>query len=313
MKIVITGATGFIGSKITAQLLGKGVHVVAMSRNAARARETLSEADAGGTLQIVQADLEKPGEWQEHLSGVDSIIHLAGESVGGKRWDARQKQVLRDSRVEATRVLVEGIAALPAAKRPASLLSSSGADYYAFADSGTFDDDAYNEQQPSAEHFLGRLCRDWEKEANAAEALGVRVVTMRTGIVLGKDGGAMEKINKAFKFFVGGPMGSGKQWFSWIHIDDVVNAYLFALGDQSVRGPVNLVAPGAVRQGEFAQALGKALGRPSFMPAPGFALRVAVGSEFAEYLLNGRKVVPAALQQHGFVFTHPTIETAVRA
>jgi uncharacterized protein len=312
MKIGITGATGFIGGKLTTALSLRGDHVVAFSRNAAKAQSTLSKLVAGaGQLTVVEANLAQPGDWQKQLGGLDAVIHLAGESVGGKRWDARQKQVLRDSRVEATHILVEGIAAQPESMRPKTLVSSSGTDYYPFADTGSFDDDEVTEKQANAEHFLGRLCRDWEREAMAASAAGVRVAVMRTGIVLGAGGAAMEKINTAFKFFVGGPIGSGKQWFSWVHIDDVVNAFLFAIAKPAINGPVNLVAPGTIRQIEFARALGKALHRPSFMPAPAFAIKLAVGAEFAEYLLNGRRVVPAALLQHGFSFAHSQIETAV--
>jgi hypothetical protein len=308
MKIGITGATGFIGQGLVRKLRERGDEVVAFSRDGERASKKL------GGVRGVTADLETAGPWQAELAGLDALVHLAGESIGAKRWDARQKQVLRDSRVEATRVIVEGIAALPADQRPKALISASGADYYSFASGvGDFDDDEVTEKDPAGNHFLGRLCRDWEAQAFAAEAFGVRVTAMRTGIVLGAGGGALDKMATAFKYFVGGPIGSGRQWFSWIHVTDAVGAYLFALDTPTLQGPVNLVAPGAVRQKQFAKALGRVMHRPSFMPVPGFALRAAVGAEFAEYLLEGRRVVPYALERAGFKFVHPTVDGALAA
>ncbi len=307
MKIGITGATGFLGKALVQRLVARGDKLVIFSRNGARASESLG-------IPAITADLESPGEWQKSLAGLDVLVHLAGESIAAKRWDSRQKQVLRDSRVEATRVIVEGIAALPAEQRPKALICASGADFYAFAGGlGDFDDDEIDEKAPAGDHFLGRLCRDWEAQAFAAEALGVRVVAMRTGIVLGEGGGALDKMATAFKFFVGGPIGSGRQWFSWLHRDDAIGAYMFAIDTPTLHGPVNLVAPNAVRQKQFAKALGHAMHRPSFMPVPGFALRAAVGSEFAEYLLQGRRVVPRALERAGYKFAKPTIDAALAA
>jgi uncharacterized protein len=307
MKIGVTGATGFIGQALVRQLVTRGDDVLAFSRDAAKATARLG-------VPAVSATLETAGAWQTSLAGLDAIVHLAGESIGAKRWDARQKQVLRDSRVESTRLIAEAIAALPVDKRPRVLICASGSDYYGFASGpGDFDDDAYDESAPAGSHFLGRLCRDWEAQAFAAEPHGVRVVAMRTGLVLGAGGGALDKMATAFKFFVGGPIGSGRQWLSWIHLVDAVNAYVFALDTESLRGPVNLVAPQSIRQKQFAKALGHSMHRPSFLPVPGFALRAAVGSEFAEYLLQGRRVVPAALERNGFVFTHATIDDALKA
>ena len=196
-------------------------------------------------------------------------MHLAGESIAAKRWDARQKQVLRDSRVESTRTIVEAIAELPAEQRPRVLVSASGADYYEFDDS----DEETVESAPAGESFLARVCRDWEKEARAARAHGLRVACMRTGIVLGP-GGAVAKMTTPFKLFVGGRMGSGKQWLPWIHRDDVVAAYIAAVDDARYEGPINLVTD-SVRNKDFAKALGKTLGRPSWLPVPGFALKAA--------------------------------------
>jgi uncharacterized protein (TIGR01777 family) len=303
--IVVTGATGFIGTALVAALRAAGHAVTALTRDASRARRVLGDAT------VVTADLQSAGPWTSALAGAAAIVHLAGEPVAGRRWDAREKQRLRDSRVETTRTLVEAIAALPAASRPRALISASGIDYYPFApDAGTteFDDDEVTERDPPGDSFLARLCRDWEAEARAAEALGVRVVCMRTGMVLGP-GGALARLVVPFRLFAGGPIGSGRQWVSWIHRDDAVRAYATAIGDERYTGPINLVT-GSVRNAELARALGAALGRPSWLPVPGFALRAALG-ELADYALHGRRAVPARLRELGFTWTYPTLAPAL--
>ncbi len=197
------------------------------------------------------AELET-GPWCDRLDGVDAIIHIAGEPIAGRRWNARQKQLIRDSRVESTRTIVEAIS--KARTKPKTLVTASGIDYYAFAShKHDFDDDEVTESDPSADTFLGRLCRDWEHEAQAAEAHGVRVVSMRTGLVLGKHGGALEKMRRPFELFAGGKIGSGRQWLSWIHVDDVVAAYIAAASDDRYRGAFNLVAD-STRNAEFSRA-----------------------------------------------------------
>jgi len=305
MKIVVTGATGFVGSALVPALLARGDEVIVLSRNAARAKATL------GAVTAIDADLEDPGAWTAALAGAHAILHLAGESVGVKRWDARQKQIVRDSRVESTRTICDAIAALPAAQRPKVLVSASGTDYYPFAvDTHDFDDDPVTEIDAPGDSFLARVCRDWEKEALAAEAHGVRVVCMRTGLVIGP-GGALDKLTTPFKFFVGGRIGHGRQFMSWIHRDDVVAGYIAAAIDERYRGAINLVR-GSVRNAELAHALGKALGRPSWFPVPAFAVKVAAG-EFAEYVLAGRNVVPARLTELGFTWKHDTLASALAA
>jgi uncharacterized protein (TIGR01777 family) len=301
VKVVVTGATGFIGSALVPALRARGDEVVVLSRDAERARTQLGVA-------AVTADLETRGAWGDTLAGAGAIVHLAGAPVADKRWDARQKQVIRDSRVESTRTIVEVIAALPAGERPGALISSSGVDYYAYA-SGPLDDDEVTEADPAADTFLGRVCRDWEAEARAVERLGVRVVCMRTGLVVG-DGGPLAKLTTPFKIFAGGKLGNGKQWVSWIHLDDAVEAYVAAVHDVRFRGAINLVTA-SVRNRELAKALGKALGRPSWLPIPGFALKAAVG-DFAEVILNGRMVMPTRLRELGFHWKHPALDDAVR-
>ncbi len=310
MKVVVTGGTGFLGKPVVAALLARGDRVTVLSRDATRARAMLADV-ANDQLDAVSADLEEPGEWQRSLAGADAVLHLAGESIGGKRWDARQKQILRDSRVESTRHIVEAIAALPADQRPKTLVNASGIDYYGFASTrgDDFDDDPVTESDPPGTSFLARLCRDWEKEAHAAEPLGVRVACMRSAVVLGPPGGALDKMTTPFKFFVGGRIGSGHQFFSWIHRDDAVAGYLAALTDERYAGGINLVTE-STRNRDFSKALGKALGKPSWLPVPAFAVKIAAG-EFAEYVLNGRNAVPAKLRELGFTWSHPTLESAL--
>lgn len=301
MKIVITGATGFIGGRIVSRLAARGDRVVGLTRNVERAKA------AHPGVEWVRAELEQPGLWCDSLDGADAVINLAGEPIAGARWDARQKQLLRDSRVEATRTIVEAIAKCTAP--PRVLVSASGVDYYPFAlEVGDFDGDDVTETDPAGDHFLARLCKSWEGEALAAEKLGVRVCVLRTGLVLGH-GGALAKMTTPFKRFVGGRLGNGRQWLSWIHIDDVVTAYVTALTDARYTGPINLVT-GSVRNAEFSTALGHALHRPSWIPVPAFALRAAVG-EFAEVLLHGRRVIPKRLAELGFPYAYVDLGRAL--
>lgn len=308
MKIVITGATGFIGVPLVRALQTRGDEVTALVRDLDRARRKLPAATT-----LVAADLENPGAWTASLAGADAVLHLAGEPVADKRWDARRKQQLRDSRIESTRTIVEAIAKLPEAQRPRVLVCASGADYYPYASGpGDFDDDEVTESDPPSDSFLGRLCRDWEKEANAASVLGLRVVCMRTGLVLGPGGGALDKMKKPFELFAGGKLGDGRQWMSWISLADAVGAYVAAVHTDSWRGPINLVTDSA-RNADFSKALGRATHRPSWLPVPAFAIKAAVGSELAEVLLNGRRVVPAQLKALGYAFEHPTLDAALKA
>ncbi len=304
MKVVVTGATGFVGRALVPALVARGDEVVVLSRDAGRARATL-----GAAITAVAADLEAPGAWTAQLAGAGSVVHLAGESVAARRWDARQRQVIRDSRVETTRTIVEAIGALPAGERPGSLISASGTDYYPFAE-GPLDDDDFTEADAPGDTFLARVCRDWEAEARAAERLGLRVCLMRTGFVLG-GGGGLAKMATPFRLFVGGRLGSGRQWLPWIHRDDAAAAYALAVHDERYRGPINLVTE-SVRNRDFSRALGEALHRPSWLPVPGLAIKAAVG-ELAEYLLHGRRVVPARLRELGFPWKHRELAGALAA
>ena len=303
-NVVVTGATGFVGSVLVAALRDAGHPIAVLTRDADRARAQL------GDVTAVTADLQSAGAWTAALAEASAVVHLAGEPIAGRRWDARQKQRLRDSRVETTRVLVEAIAALPAAARPRALICASGVDYYPFAPDTEFDDDEVTERDEPGDSFLARLCRDWEAEARAAEAHGLRVAVMRTGMVLGA-GGALAKLTTPFRLFVGGPIGSGRQWVPWIHVRDAAGAYLASVSDDRYRGPINLVTD-SVRNAELSRAIGASLHRPSWLPVPGFALRVALG-ELADYALHGRRVVPARLRALGFTWQHPDLAGALTA
>ena len=321
MKVVVTGATGFIGKALVRALVERGDMVIAFMRgDVERGKQYAKETSANA---VVFADLERQGPWCDVIAnGVDAIAHLAGEPVAGKKWDARQKQVIRDSRVESTRTIVELLARMPAADRPRTLVTASGIDYYPFAyDETDFDDDEVTEKDPAGDTFLARVCRDWEHEALEAtklECMGsdgsstIRVACMRTGLVLGKGGGALPQLARPFKFFAGGRIGDGRQWVSWIHLDDVVAAYIAALTDARYRGPINLVTA-SIRNYDFARELGHVLGRPSWIPVPKFAVRAAAGKEFSESVLKGRRVMPTKLRELGFAWKHPTLDRALAA
>jgi uncharacterized protein (TIGR01777 family) len=305
MRVFLTGGSGYIGRAIAEALLARGDQAVVVTRDVPRARAGLPEA-----VELVEGDATTAGPWQTWVDGCDGAINLAGESLAAQRGDARFRQIAHDSRVDATRFLVEAIGA--AVRPPRVLCSASGIDAYAFdADLPIEDDeDEVDESAPRGSSFLARLCRDWEEEAARAEAHGVRVVLMRTGVVVGGTGGPIDRWARAFRFFAGGRLGSGRQWMSWVHLDDVVGAYLFALDTPDLTGPVNLVAPGRLRNREFARRLGQALHRPSVIPTPARALRLALG-DFAEYLLNGRPAVPRALVSAGYSFRHPELEPSL--
>jgi uncharacterized protein (TIGR01777 family) len=307
LSVLVTGATGFIGRALVPLLRDAGHTITVLTRDPDRARTQLA---ADTAITLVGADLQNHGAWTAALADTAAVLHLAGEPVAARRWDARQKQRLRDSRVETTRTLVEAIAALPAASRPGARISASGTDYYPFAPDTEFDDDEVTERDPPGDSFLARLCRDWEAEAFAAAAHGLRVACMRTGLVLGP-GGALAKMALPFRFFVGGPIGSGRQWVPWIHLADAARAYLIAATDARYTGPINLVTD-SVRNADLSRAIGQTLHRPSWLPVPGFAIRLAVG-ELADYALHGRRVVPSRLRELGFPWSHPDLGPALAA
>ncbi|MFM7291442.1 MAG: TIGR01777 family oxidoreductase [Planctomycetia bacterium] len=296
MKALVTGATGFVGPRLLRLLDAP----VVLSRNPERARAALGPL-AGPLYRWDPMQGPPPAEAFE---GVDVVLHLAGESVAEGRWTAAQKARIRDSRVVGTRHLVAGIA--QAAVKPRVFVSASAVGYY-----GDRGDEELTESTAPADDFLARVCVEWEREAVAAERHGVRVVTARTGIVLGAGGGALGKMLTPFKLGAGGPLGNGRQWMPWIHVADLARLYLHAAEHESIRGPMNAVAPHPVRNSEFTKALGRQLHRPAFMPAPYLGLRLLFG-EFAKVLFASQRVIPRVALDTGFVFQYPEIAAALR-
>jgi uncharacterized protein (TIGR01777 family) len=253
-----------------------------------------------GRLHAISADTTRKGSWQNALKDVDAVINLAGTSIF-QRWTPAYKQQIYDSRVLTTRHVVEGLTG----DRPQTLISTSAVGYY-----GSRGNDILSESEPCGKDFLSRVGKDWEHEAFAAEKKNVRVVAARFGVVLGRSGGALQQMITPFKWFAGGPMGSGRQWFSWIHISDLLAGLIFMLENVKIRGPVNLCSPAPVTSGELARTLGAVLGRPAVIPAPSFALRLILG-EFADTLLASQRAIPEKLLAAGFVFRFPDLKDAL--
>jgi len=294
MKALVTGGTGFVGRRLL-PLLDRPI---VLSRNVDRAQRSVGQF-AGRVLAWDPLDGPAPAE---AFDGVDVVFHLAGESVAEGRWTAAQKARIRDSRVRGTANLVAGIAR--AEPRPRVLASASAVGYY-----GDRGEEELTETARPASDFLADVCIEWEREALAAEPLGVRVVTLRTGIVLGH-GGALGKMLTPFKLGAGGPLGNGRQWMPWIHVADMARLYLHAAATEGIRGPMNAVAPNPVRTSEFTKALGRAVHRPAFMPAPYIGLRIVFG-EFAKVLFASQRVIPKVALDTGFSFEFPEIAGAL--
>jgi len=298
MKIVITGATGFIGSLLVDRLWNQFHSLVLLSRRppteiGVTKKDWFSWTPGAG------------GEWEKAVDGADGIINLAGEPIAGKRWSDAQKQKLRSSRIDSTRSLVSAIA--KAQNKPKFLLNASAVGYY-----GPHGDETITESTPPGSDFLARLCADWEAEAKKAEAHGIRVAIVRTGIVLARGQGALKKMVPPFKMYLGGPLGSGNQWMPWIHIEDEIGLLVFLMENENARGAFNATAPNPVTMEEFARALGQALNRPSWVSVPPSVLALMVG-EMADVLLAGQRAVPEAALKLGYVFKNPTIVGALEA
>jgi uncharacterized protein (TIGR01777 family) len=251
-------------------------------------------------FQYISADTREAGAWQELVSGADAVVNLAGKTIF-KRWTKSYKKLIYESRISTTRNLVD---ALPQ-KEGLPFISTSAVGYY-----GNRGDEVLSEDSTAGDDFLARVGIEWEAEAERTSDTGVRVVTARFGIVLGKDGGAMSKMLPAFRLFVGGPLGDGMQWFPWIHMDDVVSAIMFAVSDKNIRGPVNFCSPNPVRNRDLAGTLGRVLKRPSFMPAPGFMIRLVMG-ELGGVLLSSQRAMPAKLLDNGYNFRYADLGKAL--
>lgn len=294
MKVFITGGSGFVGTRLIHDLIDRGHRVIAVGTSSAH------KNPPNENFRYISADTTLKGPWQDALEDVDAIINLAGRNIF-KLWSDTYKNQIYNSRILTTRNLVE---AVPESKG-IILCSTSGAGYY-----GNRADEVLTEDASSGSDFLAKVGIDWEKEAFLAEKKGVRVAAMRFGVVLDKNGGALAKMIPAFKYFAGGPLGSGLQWFPWIHMADLISAINFILETNEIKGPVNFCAPNPIENRDFSKALGNVLNRPSFMKVPSFMIRLVVG-EMGTLLTNSQKVIPHKLLRHGFKFQHPDIDSAL--
>jgi uncharacterized protein (TIGR01777 family) len=296
MKIFITGGTGFVGRNLVSRLLQEGNEVSVLTRSA-RPKET-----ASSKVHYVQGDPMKGGPWQDSVKEHDVVVNLAGASLF-KKWTPEYKRAIRESRLQTTDNLVSAIKAAPSGQ--ITLFSTSAVGYYGF-----HGDEELTEDSPAGDDFLAKVASDWEEHALKAEVNGARVVITRFGIVMGEKGGVLGQMVPMFRRFMGGPIGSGKQWFSWVHIDDLVTAFLFLIKHGEISGPVNVCSPNPVRNRELAKTLGITLHRPSFLSVPGFLVRLALG-EFGSVVLKGQRVIPRRLMDAGLSFQHPTIQEAL--
>ncbi|MFO0876657.1 MAG: TIGR01777 family oxidoreductase [Gemmataceae bacterium] len=302
MRVFVTGGTGLVGSRLVQQLLTRGDVPVVLSRRPDSARKSL-----GPHLEIVEGDPARQGPWMDRIPTCDGVIHLAGENVFARRWTDSFKQQLVDSRVQSSNNIASALKREPrrADGSPKVLISASAIGYY-----GPHGDEELTEEASPSQDFMGQLCVDWEKAARSAESVGIRTAQVRVGIVLDKEGGALAKLLTPFRMFVGGPVASGRQYMSWIHHEDLVSLFLFALDNPRVTGPLNGTAPNPVTNSEFSRSLGKALHRPSLVWTPGFALRILLG-EAAAIVTSGQRVIPARPLALGYTFRYPTLQPAL--
>ncbi|SMC37551.1 hypothetical protein SAMN02746065_101206 [Desulfocicer vacuolatum DSM 3385] len=295
MKITITGASGFVGTHLTRIMIEQGHTVTGVGTSATHPRE--------GTKNFnwISADTTRPGPWQKNISQAEVIINLTGKNIFGY-WTKRYKSQIYDSRILTTKHIVDSI---PESSQPL-LMNTSAIGYY-----GDGGEDTLAENREPGDDFLASVCIDWEKEALRATEKGCRVVLMRFGVVLGKEGGALAQMIPAFKLFAGGPLGSGRHWFPWIHVADLLQAIIFLMQNKEFSGPFNFCAPETVRQKTFAKELGNALKRPSIMPAPAFMMKLALG-EMSKAIMGSQKAVPKALLKEKFQFQFPRLAIALQ-
>ncbi len=297
MRVLVTGATGLVGRALVRDLLAHADDVVVVSRDPAGARALLPGIAGAHAWSPLAEPLPV-----EALDGADAVVHLLGESIAG-RWTAAKKRAIRETRVESTRNVVEAFRSVSA--RPAVLVSASAMGYY-----GSRGDQELDEESGPGEGFLADVAREWEAEASRAQELGLRVVVLRTANVLAPDGGTLSPLRRLFRLGLGGPMGSGRQWLPWVHVADEVGIIRLAL-TEALSGAVNVVAPGIVRQRDFARTLGRVLGRPALVPAPAWALRLVLG-ELAGESLSSQRMAPQAALAADYAFRFPDLELALR-
>lgn len=298
-RIIITGATGLIGKKLADALISRGDELIVFSRDTKKAK---SISPTG--VECVEWNYQRPDQWKSKLENADAVVHLAGINLFAKRWNEKFKKEVIDSRKVSTKNLVEAITSR--ANKPEVFISASGIGYY-----GDCGDKILNEDSPLGKDFLADICEVWESESRRTGEFGIRNVQIRTGLVLSTQDGALKKMLLPFKFFIGGPLGNGKQWASWLHIDDIVAIYLHAIDNQNISGAVNAASPNPVRMKEFAKTLAKILHRPSLFPVPKFALKIVVG-EAAEVVTASQRVDVKKLLSSGYKFKFEMLEEALR-
>jgi uncharacterized protein (TIGR01777 family) len=301
MKVAITGATGFVGKRLVEQLHKDGHRVLVLTRNTTSAQK-IFPSGTFSNVEIVAYTPTISGAWQDAIAGCDGVVNLAGEPIAEERWTPEQKQKILNSRQLGTQKIVEAIA--KASPQPTVLVNASAIGYYGTSETATFD-----ENSSSGNDFLAQVCQAWEAEAQKVKTAGVRLVVLRFGIILGK-GGALGKMITPFQLFAGGPIGSGRQWFSWIHVDDVVNLILQSLTRPEISGVYNATAPHPVRMADFCHTLGQVMHRPSWLPVPGFALEALLG-DGAMVVLEGQQVIPKRTLEAGFEYAYPQLPSAL--
>ena len=299
MKVVIAGGSGFLGRALSEHLVGRQHQVIILTR-----AESVPASTGARAVTWHPDGSPNPGSWAREIDGADAIVNLTGAGMADRRWTRRRKDELRQSRAQPTRSLVAAIRA--AAVKPATFVQGSAVGFY-----GAHGDEVIDESFPPGQDFLGQLAVSWEAEAHPAAALGCRLVIVRSGVVLARGGGMLKKVIPPFQFFVGGPIASGHQYLSWIHLADWIALVTWALETSSVSGVVNATSPGPATNAEFSRALGRALRRPSWLRVPGFALRILFGEMASDMLIAGQRVVPKRAVEAGFAFKYPDIDSAL--
>ncbi|WP_427161869.1 thylakoid membrane protein ThyD [Aliinostoc sp. HNIBRCY26] len=302
MKIAITGATGFVGSHLVERLHKQGHQILILTRNTTSAQRVFPP-EVFKNVEIVAYTPTTSGVWQDSIAGCDGVVNLAGEPIAEKRWTEQEKQEILKSRQVGTQKIVEAIT--KANPKPSVLINASAIGYY-----GTSETAAFDENSASGTDFLAQVCQAWETEAQKVKETGVRLVILRLGIVLGF-GGALAKMLTPFKLFAGGPIGSGRQWFSWIHVEDLVNLIVQALTKPEMEGVYNATAPKPVRMNDLSQTLGQVMNRPSWLPVPGFALEALLG-DGAIVVLEGQQVLPKRTLESGFEYQYTNLQPALK-
>jgi uncharacterized protein (TIGR01777 family) len=298
MKVIITGATGFIGRALTEELAQGDYEIVVLSRNP-KIKSELNK------ISYIEWDTKNPNSWTDYVDGAYAVVNLAGENISAGRWTRKRKQMILHSRLNAGNAIVEGIKKVK--NKPQVVIQASAIGYY-----GSRRDEALEESSSPGNGYLPEVAQKWELSTKAVESLGVRHVIIRTGIVLGKDGGALPRLIQPFRFFVGGPLGSGRQWFSWIHLEDEIRAIRFLMENENLNGAFNLTAPVPLVMKDFCKILGQVMHRPCWIKVPGFMLRLVMGEMAEALLLTGQRVLPKRLLETGYRFSYPEAEPALQ-